>query len=139
MSAPRKAPEELAVCDLGHVLRTLQSRRLPTTSEGAIHDAIKRLFTEAQIDHIHEHPLNRTNRPDFVIQTMPDAQTVTAIEIKLRRSSDAAIMRQCIRYALTGKINALILIVGRHFQFTGSYIEGPDNTRIPFHIIRPAL
>lgn len=117
----------------------LKSRRLPTTSEAAMHDSIAALLKAHNIAFTHELRLDRHNRLDFGLRTEPPFDRWTAIEVKLRRGSDKATMRQIIRYALTGQVAAIVLIVGRHFAFTGDYLEGPENRKIALHIITPTL
>lgn len=117
----------------------LKSRRLPTTSEAAMHDSIAALLDANSITYLHELRLDKHNRLDFGVRTEPPYDRWTAIEVKLRQGSDKATMRQIIRYALTGQVAAIVLIVGRHFAFKGDYLEGPQNRKIPLHIITPTL
>lgn len=139
MSEPRKAPEELAACDMAAALATLRANRLPTRSEAAMHSAVAAALDRASIEHLHEAAIDDHSRPDFLIRTNQHPDHLTAIEIKLRSSSDAAIMRQLIRYALTDRLGAIILVLGRHFTFRASALEGPGGRPVALHIVHPAL
>lgn len=105
-----------------------------------MHAALKKLLAKHAIRYLYEMPLDKANRPDFLTWTAGhQPELYTLIELKARGGSDAEIMRQLVRYALTGKAAVIILIIARHFSFHMTHLEGPANRPIPFHVIRPTL
>lgn len=76
------------------ILRTLQSRRFPLSSERAAQDAIEAAFEADGVPFEREKPLGGHGRPDFYL-----AGIVVEVKVAGSGGSKREIFRQCLRYA----------------------------------------
>ena len=97
--------------DVSAVIRILQSRRFPLTSERATQESIAAALDDAGLPFLREHRLGSAGIVDFFGQGI-------AIEVKLGGAgspggSPRDIYRQCKRYVEHPDVNVLVLATGR--------------------------
>lgn len=97
--------------DIAGFLRDIRPRR----SEVELQDAIMTKLSAHGVDAVREKKLDARNRLDFYIET-PAARM--AIETKVGRASGPDTERQLLRYALTDRLDHIILVVTRAFPFS---------------------
>ena len=101
---------ELTADQLAALLENIKPRR----SEVELQDAIGTKLSAHAVTFKREHKLDRKNRLDFYVETSGHR---VAIETKVSRASGPDTERQLLRYALTGKIDAILLVCTRGFPF----------------------
>lgn len=84
----------------------LFAKRLPTSTEQALQDALERRLQEACITYEREHAMPAAGRIDFRVAI--DGQRI-GIECKIR-SGGGDTVRQVIRYAQSGEVDQVVLI-----------------------------
>lgn len=74
-------------------------------SEKGLHRSLKAAFDSLPIEAIHEHSLSSTERVDFFVPLHK-----IAVEVKLRPSGLAPVIRQVIRYAGIEGVSSVLLV-----------------------------
>lgn len=110
------------------LLRPIKPRRIETD----LQDAIATRLAAHDVKFKREYPIGRKNRLDFFVEL--DTGETLAIETKVKGASGPETERQLLRYAMTGKIDRIILVTTQAFNIRSkSFVI--DGKIIPLHCV----
>ncbi len=92
------------------MLKALHSIRAPqVTGEYDIHQLVGIALTSADINYVHEAPLEKGNRIDFLVSDV-------GIEVKKSKPNRAMLLKQIERYLVSDKLNALVVVLEKNID-----------------------
>lgn len=123
--------QDLNAQQLAELLTPLKPRK----DEEQVQAAIGTKLAAHQIDFTREYRLDAKNRLDFYLE---QGGKRIAIEVKSHRASGPETERQLLRYALTGKLDVIILVVTKPFPYNLDVIKCGSRF-IPVHVVNLSM
>lgn len=117
-------------------IRELLATLRPTQRETDLQAAIRRQFLLKGWTHAAEHRHDAQNRFDFYLVTEDGTRVV--VETKARKASGQKTERQCLRYALTGVVDAVMIVSTTPLRLTLPSYQA-DGKTVPVHVIDLSL
>lgn len=121
-----------AAADVDEIVSILKPL-FPRHQEAILQAQIRNAFTLRRITHNAEKSLDAKNRLDFYLETS-DGKRV-AIETKTTAAGGQATARQLLRYALTEKIDEIILVTTRPLHLPTSAFTLDTGRVVPIHLV----
>lgn len=113
------------------VLAKIKPRRIETDLQDAIAAKLAAKLAAHSIEFAREVKLDKKNRLDFMLRHAGES---ICLETKVRGASGPDTERQLLRYALTGKIDRIVLVTTTSFNCGGEgFIVGEK--LVPIHIV----
>lgn len=104
---------------LNELKRALSSLRIPLIeNEYQLHDYIAAALRDGGFDMQHEAVLGPRCRIDFLVDGV-------GIEVKRGKPQKAALMKQCTRYLMSDRLEALILVLDTSISLPGEVMGKP--------------